>query len=115
MSRIESDGGVVDADLRIEEDPGVAEAFAAAMTRYESDRDKLIPSEWSGPRPSGGIAGSRGGVKCLHAQYADAAAGNENPIGMDVATQIEPLNCTIPCIVAADDGVMSNAAWSEPQ
>jgi len=115
VSRLESCGGVVDADGRIAAEPAVAEAFATAMRRYESDRDKLIPTEWDGPRPTGGVAGSRGGVKCLHAQYADTAVGNENPIGAEVATRIEPLNCTVPCIVDTEDGVVLNPAWSEPQ
>lgn len=115
VSRIEAAGGVVAADSRIQEDPALAEAFATAMSRYESDRDKLVPTEWDGPRPTGGVAGSRGGVKCLHAQYADTAAGNQNPIGRDVAMRIEPLNCTVPCIVDSDSGVVSNTAWSEPQ
>ncbi|MBW2547617.1 MAG: DUF501 domain-containing protein, partial [Deltaproteobacteria bacterium] len=37
-----------------------------------------------GHRPSGGVGGSSGGVKCLHAHYADFAAGNDNPIGRDL-------------------------------
>ncbi|MEE8457869.1 MAG: DUF501 domain-containing protein [Acidimicrobiia bacterium] len=114
ISRIESKGGVAAADDLIAEDPDLSRAFAEAMSRYGSDRDRLIPSDWKGPRPSGGIAGSRGGVKCLHAHYADTATGNENPIGRDVATHIEPLDCTVPCVISSGDGADSNETWSEP-
>ncbi len=115
ISRIESAGGVAAADERIARDPDLDGSFQAAMRRYESDRERMIPPDWGGPRPSGGIAGSRGGVKCLHAQYADTAAGNENPIGIDIATQIEPLDCTVPCVIPTRDGAASNEEWTEPR
>ena len=125
ISRIESDGGVRDADALISSDIDVAERFSLAMARYESTRDELIPDTWDGPRPSGGIAGSSGGVKCLHAQYADTAAGNVNPIGEGVAERIEPLGCLVPCVVASTDdpegqsaatrtGAVRNPEWVEP-
>ncbi|RLE13150.1 MAG: hypothetical protein DRJ28_07875 [Actinobacteria bacterium] len=114
VSRIESQGGVAAADRLIAEDPDISRSFAEAMSRYQTDRDRLIPSEWGGPRPSGGVGGSRGGVKCLHAHYADTASGNENPIGAAVAIQIEPLDCTVPCVIPTGDGAASNEAWTEP-
>ncbi|GMQ94206.1 MAG: DUF501 domain-containing protein [Acidimicrobiia bacterium] len=114
ISRIESAGGVGAADSLVADDPSVADSFAAAMKRYELNRDKLIPSDWDGPRPTGGVAGSRGGVKCLHAQYADTAAGNDNPIGADVAVQIEPLDCVAACVIPAAGGVAFNEEWTEP-
>ena len=114
ISRIESSGGVREADHRIASDPDVASSFNEAMNRYEAARQALVPVEWTGPVPSGGVAGSKGGVKCLHAQYADTAAGNENPIGDDVASRIEPLGCTMPCVVEGADGPKSNEAWIEP-
>lgn len=114
ISRLEAAGGVRAADVRIATDPDVAEAFGVAMARYESDRQRRIPPEWDGPVPTGGIAGSKGGVKCLHAQYADTAAGNLNPIGEEVADQIEPLDCLIPCVVSTDEGTAWNPDWDEP-
>lgn len=126
ISRIESGGGVRDADALIASDPDVAARFADAMERYESVRDQLIPDTWDGPRPSGGIAGSSRGVKCLHAQYADTAAGNANPIGEDVASRIEPLGCSTPCVIASvesgetettdPNGIVAlrNPDWVEP-
>ncbi len=114
ISRLEAAGGVRAADERIAANPDVAEAFGAAMTRYELNRQERIPPDWDGPIPTGGIAGSKGGVKCLHAQYADTAAGNENPIGEDVAERIEPFSCLVPCVVASDDGMALNDEWVEP-
>jgi hypothetical protein len=114
VSRLESAGGVRDADALVASDPAVKHAFDTAMERYRQQRDSLIPADWDGPRPSGGVAGSQGGVKCLHAQYADTASGNENPIGSDVAARIEPLDCIVPCVVEDPDGWVRNDAWAEP-
>lgn len=114
VSRLESGGGVRDADERIANDPALAGAFSDAMQRYEHHRDSLIPDGWNGPSPSGGIAGSRGGVKCLHAHYADTAAGNDNPLGTEVAADIEPLDCAVPCVVLESDAWIRNGAWTEP-
>jgi len=114
ISRIESNGGVRDADRWIGSDPDVAAAFEKAMDRYGSARRALLPDGWTGPAPSGGVAGSKGGVKCLHAQYADTAAGNVNPIGEDVASRIEPLGCTMPCVVEGAEGPERNEHWVEP-
>jgi len=50
------------------------------------------------------------GVKCLHAHYADHAAGNENPVGAVTAPFVEPLDCTVPCVVDGE----RNPAWREP-
>lgn len=114
ISRIEASGGVREADDRIASDNDVAVRFREAMDRYEVARQARIPKGWSGPSPSGGVAGSRGGVKCLHAQYADTAAGNDNPIGDDVASRIEPLGCIVPCVVDGPDGSWTNEMWTEP-
>ncbi len=114
VSRLESEGGVRDADALIASDPVAAEAFGVAMDRYRVRRDSLIPADWDGPRPSGGVAGSQGGVKCLHAQYADTASGNDNPIGSGVAAKIEPLDCVAPCVLDGPEGWIRNEAWVEP-
>jgi len=114
VSRLESEGGVREADAHVASDSAASKAFDAAMDRYRLHRDSLIPVDWEGPRPSGGIAGSQGGVKCLHAQYADTASGNENPIGADVAGKIEPFDCSVPCVVEGPGGWARNEAWSEP-
>ena len=89
IGRCEADGGVKKAEARIAEDPDFAAAFHAAMARYASDRDELMGPDAPSHRPTGGVGGSRGGVKCLHAHYADHAAGNPNPIGADTSRSIE--------------------------
>jgi hypothetical protein len=66
-------------------------------------------------RPSGGVGGTALGVKCLHAHYADFAAGNDNPIGEDAARGVEPLDCTVACVAAVDGVVVRNPDWTEPK
>jgi len=43
----------------------------------------------TGPRPSGGVGGTRVGVKCLHAHYGWFLAGGDDPVGAWVAAQLE--------------------------
>jgi hypothetical protein len=57
------------------------------------------------------VAGAESGVKCLHAHYADHGAGNENPVGREVAAEIEPLNCVVSCVL----GGTRNPEWQEPR
>ena len=42
------------------------------------------------------------------------AAGNDNPVGEDVAADVEPLDCTIPCVIATGGEIVRNPAWVEP-
>jgi len=56
ISRIESTGGVRAADTLIRADPDIRAAFGEAMSRYARTRDALVPPEWKGPIPTGGIA-----------------------------------------------------------
>lgn len=84
--RLESTGGVKEAEAAV--DPVVlAEAHAA----YAAERDAAIPSDHAGPRPSGGVGGTRRGVKCLHAHYAWYLAGGPDPVGRWVAERIAEL------------------------
>ncbi|GMQ85407.1 MAG: hypothetical protein BMS9Abin07_0973 [Acidimicrobiia bacterium] len=114
IGRVEADGGVQTAETLIGGDPDFAAAHQRAMQRYGEDRDALIPRDHEGPRPSGGVGGSRAGVKCLHAHYADHAAGNDNPVGAWVAPRVEPLNCTVPCTADVGGVVVRNPEWVEP-
>lgn len=120
IARLEAGGGVKAADEAIAGDPELAGRHEEAMERYRRVRDERIPPDHDGPRPSGGVAGSRWGVKCLHAHYADHAAGNSNPIGERVAAEVEPLDCAVPCVVRVDTGdgegtVIENPLWVEPR
>jgi len=115
IARLEAAGGVKAADTDISQDPALADAWQAAMARYQRERDAKLPDGWDGPMPSGGIAGSQGGVKCLHAQYADTASGRENPIGVRAAREIEPLDCSVRCVTETDGVHGRNPEWSEPR
>ena len=113
--RVESAGGVGRAEARIAADPGLMAAHRAAMERYEASRNAQLPAGYDGPTPSGGVGGANVGVKCLHAHYADFAAGNDNPVGADTAGAVEPLDCTVRCVIDADGETKRNPAWREPQ
>lgn len=82
--RLEAAGGVrrAEADL----DP---ELIADAHRRYAAERDEMIPPDHAGPRPSGGVGGTRMGVKCLHAHYAWHLAGGDDPVGRWVEEHLE--------------------------
>lgn len=76
VSRLEANGGVRAAEAEV--DPV---AIADAHRRYAAERDAAIPVDHVGPRPSGGVGGTRTGVKCLHAHYAWHLAGGDDPVG----------------------------------
>lgn len=76
VSRLEAAGGVRRAEAEI--DPA---EVAAVHERYARERDAAIPAHHDGPRPHGGVAGTREGVKCLHAHFAHHLAGGDDPVG----------------------------------
>ena len=84
VSRLESHGGVRRAEAEVD-----AGELADAHRRYAAERDAAVPAEWQGPRPAGGVGGTRRGVKCLHAHYAWYLAGGDDPVGRWVARQLE--------------------------
>jgi len=85
VSRLEAGGGCREAEAAV--DPA---ELARAHERYASERDAVVPPGWDGPRPSGGVGGTRRGVKCLHAHYAWYLAGGDDPVGRWVAEQLVP-------------------------
>ena len=62
----------------------------SAHARYAAERDASLPDGHQGPRPSGGVGGTRRGVKCLHAHYAWYLAGGDDPVGRWVDEQLDP-------------------------
>lgn len=84
VSRLESCGGVRAAEAAVD-----AGELEAAHRRYAVERDAALPGDHAGPRPSGGVAGTRRGVKCLHAHYAWFLAGGDDPVGRWVADHLE--------------------------
>ena len=83
VSSLEADGGVRQAEAEID-----AEVIAAAHAAYAAERDGHVPPDHDGPRPFGGVAGTRQGVKCLHAHYAAWLAGTNDPVGAWVDEQL---------------------------
>ena len=83
VSRLESTGAVRRAEAEI--DPALV---ADAHARYAAERDAALPPDHTGPRPHGGVGGTRTGVKCLHAHYAWFLAGGDDPVGAWVARQL---------------------------
>jgi hypothetical protein len=84
VSRLESAGGVRQAEAEVPEAD-----VAAAHARYAAERDSAVDPLHQGPRPSGGVGGTRKGVKCLHAHYAFHLAGGDDPVGRWVARQLD--------------------------
>jgi hypothetical protein len=82
VSRLEADGGVRAAESAI--DPA---SIRAAHDRYAAERDAAVPPD-AVHRPSGGVGGTREGVKCLHAHYAWHLAGGDDPVGRWVADEL---------------------------
>lgn len=84
IARLEAAGGVRRAQAEV-----AAPDVAAAHAAYAAERDAAIPAGHEGPRPTGGVGGTRIGVKCLHAHYAWHLAGGDDPVGRWVARQLE--------------------------
>ncbi len=106
IGRLEGAGGVRRMEQKAIADPVFGSALEEAHRSYEEERTSAL-SEDDGPQPSGGVGGARAGVKCLHAHYAHSAAGGENPVGELVASWIEPLDCSAPCV----SGGTMNPEW----
>jgi hypothetical protein len=114
IGRLEGAGGVQAMDRRAKKDPVFGAALDAAHSRYAAERDAALPAGVD-PVPTGGVGGARAGVKCLHAHYADTAAGNDNPVGEAVAPWVEPLDCAVRCVAEVDGEVTRNPKWREPR
>jgi len=83
VSRLESAGGVRSAESAT--DPVELEAAHAC---YRALRDAAMPPAHAGPRPEGGVGGTRRGVKCLHAHLAWYLAGGPDPVGRWTCEQL---------------------------
>jgi len=83
VSTLEAAGGVREAEAVIP-----PAEVAAVHARYATERDAALPPDHTGPRPFGGVAGTREGVKCLHAHYAYFLAGGDDPVGRWVADRL---------------------------
>lgn len=83
VSRLEAAGGVRAAEAAVDPDE-----LHGAHAAYAAERDAALPEGHTGPAPSGGVGGTRRGVKCLHAHYAYHLAGGDDPVGRWTAERL---------------------------
>lgn len=84
VSHVESVGGVKQVQEEIDD-----ETISAIHEKYGQARDALIDRDYKGPRPTGGVGGTRKGVKCLHAHVANLLATGDDAVGQWTLDQIE--------------------------
>tara|TARA_B100000287_G_scaffold262384_1_gene246879 strand:+ start:1547 stop:1846 length:300 start_codon:yes stop_codon:yes gene_type:complete len=84
VSRLESRGAIKEVEALIGLD-----RIAETHSQYSQERNKHIPDGHQGPKPSGGVGGTRKGIKCLHAHYAFYLAGGDDPVGAWVAMNLQ--------------------------
>lgn len=104
VSRLEGAGWIKRLAERAETDREFGEALQAAHREYAEQRGQVVPEteDW------GGVGGTRAGVKCLHAHYANHLAGGPDPVGAWVAGRIEPVHpATVGRLAAVDIGTNS--------
>ncbi|MEI6453639.1 MAG: DUF501 domain-containing protein [Actinomycetes bacterium] len=75
VGRLEAEGGV----NRVEAELGDL-VLDELHQRHAKLRERLMPLGHEGPAPSGGVGGTRRGVKCLHAHLA-AGLVDPDPVG----------------------------------
>jgi exopolyphosphatase/guanosine-5'-triphosphate,3'-diphosphate pyrophosphatase len=106
VSRVESEGWIKRLAERARSDPEFGFALEEAHRIYAEERGR-----WAkGAQAWGGVGGTRTGVKCLHAHYANYLAGGDDPVGLWVAQRVEPIHHEVPagvCVAAIDVGTNS--------
>ena len=88
VSRVEADGWIGRLNERYEQDPVFRAEVDAAHAEAAAERAEDLPEarEW------GGVGGTRRGIKCFHAHYANHLAGGRDPVGAWVAREVEPIH-----------------------
>jgi exopolyphosphatase/guanosine-5'-triphosphate,3'-diphosphate pyrophosphatase len=99
VSRLEAEGWISTLNERLEAEPDFADAVARAHAEYARERARNDP----GAEQHGGVGGTRKGLKCLHAHYANHLAGGDDVVGAWVAGTVEPIHDERPGRVAAVD------------
>ena len=88
VSRIESEGTIARLNERFGDDPAFHADVERAHAGAAEERERLLP----GSRDWGGVGGTRRGLKCLHAHYANHLAGGDDVVGAWVAERVEPIH-----------------------
>ena len=99
VSRLEAEGWISRLNERLEAEPDFADAVASAHSEYARERARDDPRA----ERHGGVGGTRKGLKCLHAHYANHLAGGDDVVGAWVAGTVEPIHDERPGRVAAVD------------
>ena len=88
IARLESGGAIGELNARYDDDPAFGAAVDAAHAEAAEDRGRRAAeaAAW------GGVGGTRAGIKCLHAHYANRLGGGDDPVGAWVAERIEPVH-----------------------
>jgi exopolyphosphatase/guanosine-5'-triphosphate,3'-diphosphate pyrophosphatase len=100
VGRLEAGGGVNQAEADI----GPI-ALEETHNRYAAERDAAIDPTHTGPRPFGGVGGTRIGVKCLHAHFGWWLAVGDDPVGQWVADKLS---------ISRDDYIVTNNMPTRP-
>jgi exopolyphosphatase / guanosine-5'-triphosphate,3'-diphosphate pyrophosphatase len=88
VARLEAEGWIAKLNRRYDDDVSFRDAVDAAHAEAAEDRARDLPAA----RAWGGVGGTRRGIKCLHAHYANHLAGSDDIVGRWVAERIEPVH-----------------------
>jgi exopolyphosphatase/guanosine-5'-triphosphate,3'-diphosphate pyrophosphatase len=99
VSRLEATGWIGRLNERAQRDEAFASGLEAAHGAYALERGEMAEEAGSW----GGVAGTRTGVKCLHAHYAYHLSGGADPVGAWVAAEVEPIHAAAGGRVAVID------------
>ena len=105
VSRLEAHGWIARLNERADDDETFRTAIDAAHEEAAEDRARDLPEA----RAWGGVGGTRRGIKCLHAHYANRLGGGADAVGEWVAEQVEPVHATQRAhrVAAIDQGTNS--------
>jgi exopolyphosphatase/guanosine-5'-triphosphate,3'-diphosphate pyrophosphatase len=105
VSRLEADGWIARLNERANENETFGATIAAAHGEAAEDRARDLPEALAW----GGVGGTRRGIKCLHAHYANRLGGGDDVVGAWVAQRVEPVHPTQRAhrVAAIDQGTNS--------
>jgi exopolyphosphatase/guanosine-5'-triphosphate,3'-diphosphate pyrophosphatase len=88
VSRVEAGGEIGRLNERYDADRDFAAAVDRAHAEAAEERGRLLAAarEW------GGVGGTRRGIKCLHAHFANHLVGGDDVVGAAVADAVEPIH-----------------------
>ncbi len=88
VSRLEAGGAIARLNERAERDAELRGAVERAHAEAAEERARVLPDA----RGWEGVGGTRHGIKCLHAHYANHLAGGHDVVGASVAAEVEPVH-----------------------